>query len=266
MKNLFLASALVLCSAFLHAQDRFFLYGKILGADGTPIPSAQVSYSTAIDRQQVASTEAGPDGSFRLVISGADLALLKFSAPRHDSLMLPLLLTTVQRTMSVTVRLNGPGPADSIPAQHGVYVPLHIKDENTELGIAVRLLTAMMEEKGLDSAGNLIVPGRGLQRRNPDSLLVSLSDRIMGEQDPIHREILLIRYIQVRANAKREGTAVMRKMALNLVEPASPLWSLVPGLLRTQGRPWPEFAEYVRRVRARTHDPELKQWIDAAPH
>jgi hypothetical protein len=262
MKKIFFVFAVVFCSTLLNAQERFFLYGKILGADGTPIPSAQASFSTVIGGQPLSTTEAGPDGSFKLVISGSELSMLKFTAPLSDSITLPILLTTVQHTMSLTIRLSGHSVLDANAAPQKAYVRIHIKDENTELGIAERVMIAFREEQRLDSAGFIFTLGHPLQRRDPDSLLVDLSARILSEENPMHRELFLLRYLQVCTNAKRAGNPAILKMVLRLVEPGSPFWSLAPDLLKSPALAASDALEYTRRVRALTFDPELKLWID----
>ncbi|MGE5315712.1 MAG: carboxypeptidase-like regulatory domain-containing protein [Acidobacteriota bacterium] len=263
MKKFFFVCALAFCSTLLTAQERFFLYGKILGADGTPVPSAQVSLSTVLGRQPLASAQAGADGSFRLIVSQPDLAMLTFAAPLHDSLSIPLLLTTVQRTMSVTIKLAGGSLSDS--SAGAMKAPgvssLHMRDENTELGIAERLMIALIEEKRLDAQGMIFTPGRGAQRRDPDSLLAVLSSRIQKEDNPMHRELFLFRYLQVCTNARRTGSPAVLAMAAKYIEADSPFWTLVPELLAA----FPASSgagAYRQMVRTRTSDGELKTWID----
>jgi hypothetical protein len=263
MKKFFFAClAAVFCFTALKAQDRFFLYGKILGADGTPIPSARISLSTVIGDQPVSGTQPGPDGSFKLVITGRDLLLLKFAAPLADSVTVPVLFTTIQRTLSLTVHLNQHRLSDSNAVHEAASAPIHIKDENTELGIAERLMMAFREEKRLDSAGYILMMGRPMQHRDPDSLVASLSSRIQEETNPMHRELLLLRYLQACTNAKRKGDPAILKMAFNLVEPDSPFWSLAPELL-TETAHMPDAAGYMQRVKTRTGDQELKRWIES---
>ncbi len=273
MKKIFIA-CLLLCVPLLHAQERFFLYGKVLGADGMPLPSAQASLSTVIERQPIASTNVSSDGSFKLVVSGHALALLTFTGFGCDSLTLPLLLTTEQRTLNMTVRLplqpeapTGLGPQRaSIQMQYG----------NTELGIAEKLMMAMMEEKrlagrmtplmnvgiGTDAAGN---GAPAVHAPDPDSVLARLEKQIRAEQNPLHRDAFLLRYMQFRTGTKRPGNAAIVNMALNLIDPASPFWPLVPELIKASASTPEQYGEYVRLVKQRTPDPELNSWLDAHP-
>ncbi len=264
----------VLCFCLVHAQERFFLYGKILGADGMPLPSAHVSLSTVIGRQPIATAQAGPDGSFKMVVTDHALAMLTFSGAASDSFMLPLLLTTEQRTLNVTVRLAQLSGQSSVSsAQHA---SLQMQYGNTELGIAEKLMVSMLEEKRL--AGKLFPalsdrkpgdPGAidatgdsGIHFRDPDSVLALLAQQILAEQNPLHREAFLLRYMQMRTIAKRDGNPVIVRMVLGLVEPSSPFWSLVPELIKASASTPKEYTDYARRVKALTRDPELKLWLE----
>lgn len=263
---------LLLCGTLLTAQERFFLYGKVLGADGMPLPSAQISLSTVIEHQPIVSVQASSDGSFKLVVSGRALAMLTFAGAGCDSFTLPLLLTTEQRTLNMTVRLpllsTGGSAGDvqraSVQMQYG----------NTELGIAEKLMVAMMEEKRL--AGKMamlmnvgIKPDAAeghppaLHMPDADSVLALLEHRILAEQLPLHREAFLLRYAQFRAETKRAGNPVILNMVLDYVEPSSPLWSLVPELIKASALTPKSYSEYVRRVMLSTPDPELKTWLEA---
>jgi hypothetical protein len=273
MKKL-VCTALLLCFSLLHAQDRFFLYGKVLGADGMPLPSAQVSLTTVIERRPITATQAASDGSFKLVVAGHALAMLKFTGADVDSFLLPLLLTTEQRTLNVTVRLaHHAGDRSDVSMQHA---SLQMQYENTELGIAEKLMVSMMEEKRLAAkmdavmvnggrADSLAVGGTaesGMHYRDPDTLLAKLGAQIIAEQLPLHRDAFLLRYVQLRTETKREGNPAIVKMVLGAVEPASPFWSLVPELIRASAPTAKEYADYVRRVKALTPDPELKAWLE----
>jgi len=267
----FLIACLLLCVPLLHAQERFFLYGKVLGADGMPLPSAQVSLSTVIERQPIVSARTSSDGSFKLVVSGHALALLTFTGAACDSLALPLLLTTEQRTLNMTVRL--PLQSDVPSGIHPQRASIQMQYGNTELGIAEKLMMSMMEEKrlagrmtvlmnvgiGADGAGN---GAPALHATDPDSLLARLEKQIRAEQNPLHRDAFLLRYMQFRTVTKRPGNAAVVKMVLNLVDPSSPFWPLVPELIQASASTPQEYSEYARRVRLRTADPELKAWLE----
>lgn len=272
----FVVTALLLSFSFLHAQDRFFLYGKVLGADGMPLPSAQVSLATVIGQQPITQSQAGPDGSFRLIVAGHTIALLKFTGAASDSFLLPLLLTTEQHTLNVTVRLAAQGEHARIAGQHA---SIQLQYGNTELGIAEKLMVSMMEEKRLsaklsaarfdggqhDSAASGVFADAGLHVRHPDSLLAMLSRQIRTEQNVLHREAFLLRYAQLRSETHSTGDPAIMRLVLGSVDPASPFWSLAPELIRASASTPKEYSEYARQVKALTADAELKAWLEQQP-
>jgi hypothetical protein len=54
-------------------------------------------------------------------------------------------------------------------------------------------------------------------------------------------------------------------MVLVMVEPSSPYWSLVPELIKASALSPKQYADYVKRVKALTPDPELKAWLERHP-
>jgi hypothetical protein len=272
MKIIFIA--VLVCSSLLQAQDHFFVYGKVLDADGMPLPSAQVSLSTVIEQRPITSAQVGSDGSFKLLVSGHAIALMTFTGAASDSFTLPLLLTTEQHTLNLTVRLARCSVQHAgLSAQHA---SIQIQYGNTELGIAEKLMASMMEEKRLAglltsapvdgkppaSHADSVVVESGIHYPQPDSVLTRLSEQIRAEENPLHREAFLLRYMQLRTETKRMGDPAIVNMVLSSVDPESPFWSLVPELIKASASTSREYKEYALRVKALTLDPELKTWLE----
>jgi thiol-disulfide isomerase/thioredoxin len=87
--------------------------GKLLGADGKPLPVAHVHLTPANQPGVITEGAVGPDGSYALATSHSGAFLLRFTGVNHGSTFVPVLLTG-SSTIAIDVQLARYKYADTI--------------------------------------------------------------------------------------------------------------------------------------------------------
>src|SRR5437867_6857321 len=100
----------------LHSQAKSsvtVISGRLLDADGKPMPIADVHLTPLDARGPVAEGKVGPDGSYALATTQTGAFLLRFTAVDHAGALVPLLLIG-PATIKLDVQLPGYTYADTI--------------------------------------------------------------------------------------------------------------------------------------------------------
>jgi thiol-disulfide isomerase/thioredoxin len=94
----------LLCAGTLHAAGQSTISGRVVGADGRPMPKADVHLLYDGGRRPFASAEVAPDGSFTISTDRTGVLELQVTGVNHASYSVPLLIET-PRAITLDVRL-----------------------------------------------------------------------------------------------------------------------------------------------------------------
>ncbi len=197
--------------------------GTLSGSGDQPMRRARVVLEKSSGKVSVRAA-ADSDGRFSFTLNEPGGYGLKAKGRRHDTIVIPLIVTTAQ-SVQLDIRLTASKSGDdripevtSYPTIVGEIATVYLDVEAREKRIGKLIGAAQEEQSG---AGHVLENVEFLEQLDRER--APILERISSEQDPLLRHWLLLRYFDELLPLERDQHLAIE--ALQIIPPTSPLWS-----------------------------------------